>query len=49
MFGLELGLGETRTKRFGTQKPGKTNAELIKGVRQSTNAESTTAIKATKP
>ena len=47
LMGLELGLDETRTKLSGTQKPEKICAELIKGVRQSVNAENTTAIKAT--
>ena len=47
LFGLQLGFDDTRTKRFGTQKPEKIDAELIMGVRQSTKAENTTEIKAT--
>ena len=46
-MGLQLGLGESRTKRSKTQKPEKISVELINGVRQSTNAENMTAIKAT--
>ena len=36
LLGLKLGLGEARTKRFGTQKPEKIDTELNKGVRQKT-------------
>ena len=46
-MGLQLGLDETRTKRFGAHEPEKICVELIKGMRQPTNAENTTAIKAT--
>ena len=47
LMGLQLGLDESRTKRFGAQKPEKISVELIMGVRQSTNAYNMTAIKAT--
>ena len=47
MMGLQLGQDESRTSRFTNQKPEKIRVELVNGVREATNAENLTMIKAT--
>ena len=47
MMGLQIGQDESRTSRFTNQQSEKTETELVKGLREATNTENLTMIKAT--